>query len=107
MVGLRSVGPSASEKSLTVSASFANAGLVVFRYGGDYLLITNGVVGTAGFGNHNKRPARFRVSRRGCAGLVDPGSYVYTSDLTRATCSEARAHTTRSAWTARNRTRSA
>ena len=31
---------------------FPDAGLTVMRRGGDYLLVTNGIVGTRGFGNH-------------------------------------------------------
>lgn len=60
---------------------FANAGLVVFRHRGDYLLITNGGVGTAGFGNHKHNDLLgFEYHFDGEAVVVDPGSYVYTSD---------------------------
>jgi hypothetical protein len=60
---------------------FPNAGLVVMRRRGDYLLITNGVVGTAGFGNHKHNDLLgFEYHVGGEAVIVDPGSYVYTSD---------------------------
>ena len=60
---------------------FPRAGLTVMRRGRDYLLVTNGVVGTGGFGNHKHNDQlgfEFHVS--GTPVIVDPGSYVYTSD---------------------------
>ena len=60
---------------------FAHAGLTVIRQRGDYLLVTNGVVGTAGFGNHKHNDLLgFEYHVAGVPVLVDPGSYVYTSD---------------------------
>jgi hypothetical protein len=60
---------------------FPDAGLVVARDGGDYLLITNGRVGTNGFGNHKHNDLLgFEWHMGGAPVLVDPGSYVYTSD---------------------------
>ena len=60
---------------------FAHAGLTVMRQRGDYLLVTNGIVGTAGFGNHKHNDLLgFEYHVGGVAVLVDPGSYVYTSD---------------------------
>lgn len=60
---------------------FPDAGLTVVRRGGDYLLITNGIVGTGGFGNHKHNDLLgFEYHVRGTPVLVDAGSYVYTSD---------------------------
>jgi hypothetical protein len=60
---------------------FPRAGLTVFRGPDDYLLITNGVVGTAGFGNHKHNDLLgFEYHAGGTPVLVDPGSFVYTSD---------------------------
>jgi len=60
---------------------FPHAGLTVVRRGGDYLLITNGIVGTGGFGNHKHNDQLgFEYHVDGAPILVDPGTYVYTSD---------------------------
>jgi len=51
------------------------------RRGRDYLLITNGSVGTAGFGNHKHNDLLgFEYHVDGAPVFVDPGSYVYTAD---------------------------
>mgnify|MGYP003337307296 CR=1 FL=1 len=62
---------------------FPDAGLAVYRDGaGQYLLITNGKVGTNGFGNHKHNDLlSFEYHHDGVALVVDPGSYVYTSDF--------------------------
>src|SRR5262249_22946573 len=60
---------------------FPNAGITVLKHARDYLLITNGVVGTAGFGNHKHNDLLgFEYHVGGAAVIVDAGSYVYTSD---------------------------
>jgi hypothetical protein len=60
---------------------FPQAGLTVMRRGRDYLLVTNGIVGTEGFGNHKHNDLlAFEYHVDGTPVLVDPGSYVYTSD---------------------------
>jgi len=60
---------------------FPDAGLTVMRNGRDYLLITNGIVGTAGFGNHKHNDnLGFEYHVGGAPVLIDCGSYVYTSD---------------------------
>ena len=61
---------------------FPHAGIAAMRSaGGHYLLATNGVVGTNGFGNHKHNDQlSFEYHRGGVALVVDPGSYVYTSD---------------------------
>lgn len=64
-----------------VTASFPDAGLYVAREGGGYLLIQNSIVGTKGFGNHKHNDQLgFEYHYRGEPVIVDPGSYVYTSD---------------------------
>ena len=63
------------------SRHFPQAGLTVMRRRRDYLLVTNGIVGTAGFGNHKHNDLLgFEYHVDGVPVLVDPGSYVYTSD---------------------------
>src|SRR5215831_11969762 len=48
----------------------------------DYLLVSNGVVGTKGFGNHKHNDLlSFEYHHSGVPLVVDPGSYVYTSDF--------------------------
>lgn len=62
-------------------AHFPRAGLTVMRRRQDYLLVTNGIVGTAGFGNHKHNDLLgFEFHANGVPVVVDPGSYVYTSD---------------------------
>ena len=62
-------------------ARFSDAGMTVIRRGGDYLLITNGIVGTGGFGNHKHNDLLgFEYHIDGVPVFVDPGSYVYTPD---------------------------
>jgi hypothetical protein len=60
---------------------FPDAGLAVMRGRDYYLLVSNGVVGTRGFGNHKHNDQlSFEFHLGGVPLLVDPGSYVYTSD---------------------------
>lgn len=61
---------------------FPDAGLAVMRSsGGTYLVATNGIVGTNGFGNHKHNDQlSFEYHPHGIPLIVDPGSYVYTSD---------------------------
>jgi hypothetical protein len=60
---------------------FPRAGVTVMRGGNDYLLITNGIVGTAGFGNHKHNDLlAFEYHVDGAAVVVDAGSFVYTSN---------------------------
>jgi hypothetical protein len=65
-----------------VSRLFPNAGVAVVRApAGHHLLVTNGVVGTNGFGNHKHNDQlSFEYHHAGVPLIVDPGSYVYTSD---------------------------
>jgi hypothetical protein len=60
---------------------FPQAGVTVMRRDRDYLLVTNGIVGTGGFGNHKHNDLlSFEYHAAGLPVIVDPGSYVYTSD---------------------------
>lgn len=64
-----------------VVRQFEHAGITVARHRAHYLLITNGVVGTAGFGNHKHNDLLgFEYHAAGVPILVDAGSYVYTPD---------------------------
>jgi len=66
----------------SLSKEFPQAGLTVIREGGNYLLISNGVVGTKGFGNHKHNDQLgFECHIDRVPLIVDPGSYVYTSDF--------------------------
>lgn len=61
---------------------FPQAGAFVARFGGHYLLVTNSIVGTKGFGNHkHNEQLSYEYHAFGKALIVDPGSYVYTSDF--------------------------
>lgn len=63
---------------------FPDAGLAVSRSlsSGAYLLVTNAIVGTSGFGNHKHNDLlSFEYCDRDVPLIVDPGSYVYTSDF--------------------------
>ena len=64
------------------SRLFPMAGLAAMRAGTTgYLLVTNGIVGTNGFGNHKHNDQlSFEYHFDGVPLVVDPGSYVYTSD---------------------------
>jgi hypothetical protein len=64
------------------TAFFPEAGLAVHRdVGGEYLLVTNAAVGTRGFGNHKHNDLlSFEYHVAGRAIIVDPGSFVYTSN---------------------------
>ena len=77
--GLPMVSPSAAVPAIRL---FPDAGVAVTRTGaGHYLVITNGIVGTKGFGNHKHNDQlSFEYHHGGVALVVDPGSYVYTSD---------------------------
>jgi hypothetical protein len=64
------------------SRLFQAAGVAAMRTGtASYLLVTNGVVGTNGFGNHKHNDQlSFEYHCDGVPLVVDPGSYVYTAD---------------------------
>ena len=64
------------------SRLFPDAGAAVMRAGaGHYLLVTNAIVGTKGFGNHKHNDQlSFEYHPDGIPLVIDPGSYVYTSD---------------------------
>ena len=59
----------------------ADAGHAVARRGNNYFLATNSIVGTKGFGNHKHNDQlSFEYHAHGHPVIVDPGSFVYTSD---------------------------
>ncbi|MGY4329388.1 hypothetical protein ACVWWG_003805 [Bradyrhizobium sp. LB7.2] len=61
---------------------YPGVGIAVTRTGNQYLAITNGAVGTKGFGNHKHNELLgFEYHLAGTPILVDPGSFVYTSDF--------------------------
>jgi len=73
---LPAAGPLADRAQL-----FPHAGLAVTRRSGHYLLVTNARVGTNGFGNHKHNDLlSFEYHSHGVPLIVDPGSYLYTSD---------------------------
>jgi hypothetical protein len=80
--GLESAPADAMIRSTPIARLFPQAGVAVARTTTDhYLLVTNGVVGTNGFGNHKHNDLlSFEYHRGGTPLIVDPGSYVYTSD---------------------------
>jgi hypothetical protein len=71
-----------SGRPLTAARLYADAGIAVARErDGHFLLVTNGIVGTKGFGNHKHNDQLgFEYHVAGVAFVVDPGSFVYTSD---------------------------
>ena len=72
----------ASDARPATSRLFPDAGLAVMRAGEHYLLASNGIVGTKGFGNHKHNDLlSFEYHHSGVPLVVDPGSYVYTSDF--------------------------
>jgi hypothetical protein len=60
---------------------FADSGIAVLRGGGTYVMMSNGPVGTRGFGNH-KHNDQLAIEWvvRGQPLAVDAGSYIYTPD---------------------------
>jgi hypothetical protein len=65
-----------------IDKHFADAGVVIHRSPQVYLAITNGIVGTKGFGNHKHNDLLgFEYHPGGVPLIVDPGSFVYSSDL--------------------------
>lgn len=65
----------------SVGHLFPDAGLAVSKDAAQYLLISNGKVGTNGFGNHKHNDLlSFEFHDRGHPLIVDPGSFVYTSN---------------------------
>ena len=61
---------------------FPDIGHAVTRHDGNFLVVTNGIVGTKGFGNHKHNELLgFEYMVGGAPLIVDPGSYVYTCDF--------------------------
>jgi len=75
-------GPEPARTADLPNRLFPEAGIAVMRQGPHFLLATNGVVGTNGFGNHKHNDQlSFEYHCHGVPLIVDPGSYVYTSDF--------------------------
>lgn len=73
--------PTATRSAVPAVQHFPDAGIAVLRTPRSYLLVSNGIVGTKGFGNHKHNDQlSFEYHVDGTPILVDPGSYVYTSD---------------------------
>jgi hypothetical protein len=76
--------PPATSRTVPVAgtlAEYRDFGILVARGDGSYLAVTNGRVGTNGFGNHKHNDLlSFEFHDGGRPLVVDPGSYVYTSD---------------------------
>lgn len=72
--------PSATGIYPTVARLYPDAGHAVVRDGENYLLVTNSIVGTNGFGNHKHNDQLSFEYHAGGPVIVDPGSYLYTSD---------------------------
>ena len=72
--------PRPQEMYSTVARLYPDAGHAVVRDGANYLLVTNSMVGTKGFGNHKHNDQLSFEYHAGGPVVVDPGSYVYTSD---------------------------
>jgi hypothetical protein len=71
----------AAMPAVNAARLFEHAGVAVVKTDRAYLLITNGRVGTNGFGNHKHNDLLgFEFHAEGAPLLVDPGSYVYTSN---------------------------
>ncbi len=69
-------------RNLPSADFFAQAGVFVGRTEAAYLAVTNGCVGTEGFGNHkHNEQLGFEYHYAGHPIFVDGGSYVYTSDF--------------------------
>lgn len=61
--------------------TFPYAGIYIARQGKNYCIITNSEVGTNGFGNHKHNDQlSFELFLNNIPIIVDPGSYVYTSN---------------------------
>jgi len=73
--------PSATRAPVLKSAAFPHAGIYVMRADEDYILFNASPVGTQGIGNHKHNDLlALEVHLGGEDILIDPGSYLYTSD---------------------------
>ncbi|CAN5431167.1 hypothetical protein BH11PSE11_BH11PSE11_02490 [soil metagenome] len=78
---LPSISAVAEKRWPDVAKLFPQAGHAVSRHGGNYLVATNAIVGTVGFGNHKHNDQLgFELHVDGLPLIVDPGSHVYTGN---------------------------
>jgi hypothetical protein len=69
------------QPTVTATRAFPDGGRYVFRHLGHHALVSADEVGTAGLGNHKHNDIfSFELSVDGTAIVVDPGTYLYTSD---------------------------
>jgi hypothetical protein len=74
------ITPPAGTTYPAVAKLYPDSGHAIVRDGSRYLLVTNSIVGTKGFGNHKHNDQLSFEYHAGGPVIVDPGSYVYTSD---------------------------
>ena len=75
------VDPAPARELPPAARLFPEIGIAVARSRGNYLAVTNGKVGTKGFGNHKHNELLGFEYHCGGPVIVDPGSYVYTGDV--------------------------
>jgi hypothetical protein len=85
-----------SQAVSATSAAFQDAGVYILRAADDMVVFTAGRVGSAGLGNHKHNDLlAIEVCLGGEDVLIDPGSYLYTSDtVARDAFRSTRAHNT-------------
>ena len=82
LLGFVSAAPVKPRPILPVSRAFPHSGRYIMRDGGNHVFISADEVGTGGLGNHKHNDIfSFELSVSGVAMVVDPGSFLYTSDL--------------------------
>ncbi len=70
-----------SASDVAASSVFPNGGLCIMRHGGCHLTVDAGGVGQGGAGGHaHNDTLSITLSAYGRTFLIDPGSYLYTSD---------------------------
>ena len=81
--GFGAAGMTGSSQREPLACLYRDAGIAVARAAAaHYLLVTNGTVGTGGFGNHKHNDLlSFEYHHGGTPLILDPGTYVYTSDV--------------------------
>ena len=81
--GFGAAGMTGSSQREPLACLYRDAGIAVAQTAAaHYLLVTNGIVGTGGFGNHKHNDLlSFEYHHGGTPLIVDPGCYVYTSDV--------------------------
>lgn len=74
-------GHSSDDPDMTKSSSFPDSGFYFMKHNNNYMAISANPVGLKGKGNHKHNDIlSFDLFMNGQSYIVDPGSYVYTSD---------------------------